>query len=204
MKATLTVLNIYKALLQLCQGCWVGRQLSLNIHGYVHSVLLLPGAGKMQVMSCIFTLAATKQNSSCQMHVAISVCAADTEEVTVYLLEAASSLHSSSQTQQWTQNCLLFAHVTRVDSKLLSTVWLVLIEAVFPASVGRTWYIWLLNMPKKFFICAKNKGGNSSLFSWFLFVIVKLRCCSEAGNGLWFFLLIFYCGTNCLLGTQYS
>jgi len=58
----------------------------------VPKVLLLPGAGRMQVMSCIFALTARRQHSSCQMHVAISVRAADTEEVMVYLLGAASSL----------------------------------------------------------------------------------------------------------------
>lgn len=88
-----SLLKICKALLQLYHRHRGARQqCSLQSQGRVPEVLLLPGAGKMQVMTCNFALAAARRNSSCQMRVAISVCGADTEEVTVYLLGPASSL----------------------------------------------------------------------------------------------------------------
>lgn len=88
-----SVVKTDKALWRLQRGRGgLRQQSSSKIQGRGPKVLLLPGAGKMQVMSCVFALAATRQNSSCQMRVAISVPAADTEEAMVYLLGAASSL----------------------------------------------------------------------------------------------------------------
>lgn len=67
----------------------MGQQLTLKSQGCVHKVLLLTSTREVQARSCIFALAATKQSSSSQTHVAISISAADTEEVMVYLLRAA-------------------------------------------------------------------------------------------------------------------
>lgn len=64
-----------KALLRsprVCGGVW--WQSSLKSRGCAPELLRLPGAGKLQVTSCLSALAARRQNSSCQMCVAISVC----------------------------------------------------------------------------------------------------------------------------------
>lgn len=102
--------------------------LTLKSQGTVHKVLLLTGNRKVQARSCVFALAATKQSSSCQTHVAISISAADTAEVMVYLLRAAVCW--SSQTQHQTQKCLLLVCASRVRSKSSNAAWLVLLGAV--------------------------------------------------------------------------
>lgn len=81
-KDTHSLLKICKALLQVYQGHWGGDS---SAHLKPRVVFFWCRKTASHELHLCFS-------SSCQMHVAISVCAADTEEVTVYLLGAASSL----------------------------------------------------------------------------------------------------------------